>query len=637
MNIHGGLFQCRGSDLPRLALAAALGLAGSLAQAQYSNVYFFGDSLTDSGAFTNLVTASGAPTANKFTTNPGNVWSQNLAARYGLTATPGFALDLATAQFSATGGNNYAIGGARVTQQPGVFAIPAFAANIVPLSAQITTNLGQTGGRANPGALYAYWGGANDVFFQLGAVGQGLPLANASANVVTAAGQAVAQIGQLRAAGASNLVVIPLPNMGVNPFAASDPTGATGQLLTALSGAYNDALQQGLVAAGVNGIAYLDPRPLLADIFARPAAYGITNTTIPACGAISSLGCGPAQQIPGSSTFLFADGVHPSALVHGIVSDWVYGVLVAPAQLAALSAIPVGRLGAQWRAVDNRVRDFATSAGARGLYLTGDYAPTRIDSTAVSPSLKGDGKTIGLGYDRAFGNSMLGVSIGLADHGYDLGGAGGNIDYEELIVSGYGAIRLGAAYLDATLSYASLDYDIRRNVALGPLVTTNSGATSGRQTGLKLGAGYNFTSGSLIHGPVAALSWERVRVDGYTETASPTALTFGGQESKSLRHRLGWQVIGDVPSGWGKLRPYARITHEKEYEDNQGAFSIGVAGSPFTFSTPTRGTKDSWGLLAAGVSIDRKDVNVHIGFTSTFSKSGTREQALMFTVGAPLN
>lgn len=425
--------------------------------------------------------------------------------------------------------------------------------------------------------------------------------------------------------------------MGVNPYAASDPTGATGQLLTGLSGAYNDALRQGLVAAGASGIAYLDPRPLLADVYARPAAYGITNTTVPACGAISSLGCGPAQQLPGSSSFLFADGVHPTAAAHAIVSDWVYSVLAAPAQLAALARIPVGRLGAQWRAVDNRVRDFTTQTGGRGFYLSGDYAPARLDANAASPSLDGDGKTLGVGYDRAFGTAMLGVSIGIADHGYDLGGAGGRIDYDELIVSGYAALRHGAAYFDATLSHSTIDYEVRRNVALGGLTATNTGSTSGRQTGVKLGAGYHFSTGGILHGPVAAISWERVRVDGYTEAASPTALAFGGQESKSLRHRLGWQFVGDSPSGFGRLRPYARLTHEKEYEDNQRAFSVGVAGSPFTFSTPTRGTRESWGLLAAGLSIERRDVTLHFGLTSSFSRSGAREHSLMFMVGAPLN
>jgi outer membrane lipase/esterase len=626
----------------RFALAGALALLGNAAHAQYTNLYVFGDSLSDSGAFTSLVTALGAPTANKFTNNPGTIWSENLGARYGIAVTPGFSLDLATTLFTATGGNNYAIGGARITQVPGVFSLPpnpplgdAIAANILPIATQVTTNLAQTGGTASPGALYAFWGGANDVFFQAGAVGLGLPVATASANVVSAATDAVTQINRLRAAGAGTLVVIAVPDIGVTPFAAASPPG-TAQLLTGLSGAYNTALQEGLVASGATNLVYLDPRPLIADAIARPAAYGITNTTVPACGAASSLGCGPAQQIPGSSTFLFADGVHPTTLVHQILSDWTASTLSAPSQLSALARIPLGRLGAQWRAVDNRVRDFTTSSGTRGFFVTGDYAPTRIEATGTSSALKGDGKMVNLGIDAAFGQGLLGVSAGFSEHSYDLGGAGGQIDYSEVAVSGYGAWRFGDAYLDATLSYSAMDYDVRRNVALGPLTATNSGTTSGHQTGARIGGGYNFTAGSLVHGPLAAISWERVSVDGFSEAASPTAMTFGDQKAKSLRHRIGWQLVGDWPTDWARLRPYARLTHEKEYEDNAGTVTAGFVGSPFTFSTATPSGKDTWGLLAAGVNFERKDFNIHAGFSSTFGRNGVRDDAVFLGVSIPL-
>jgi len=628
--------------MKRFALAGALALLGSAAHAQYTNLYVFGDSLSDSGAFTSLVTAFGAPTANKFTNNPGTVWAENLGARYGLTVTPGFALNLGTTQFAATGGNNYAIGGARITQVPGVFSLAAnpplgdaIAANILPIASQITTNLAQTGGAASPGALYAFWGGANDVFFQAGAVGLGLPVAAASANVVTAATDAVVQINRLRAAGAGNLVVIGVPDIGVTPFAAASPAG-TAQLLTGLSDGYNTALQQGLVASGANNLVFVDPRPLIADIIARPAAYGVTNTTIPACGAAASLGCGPAQQIPGSSTFLFADGVHPTVLVHQMLSDLAYSTLSAPTQLAALSRIPLGRLGAQWRAVDNRIRDFSTASGTRGFFVTGDYAQARVDATSSSPSLKGDGGMVNVGVDGAFGQGLLGASVGFGERSYDLGGAGGNIDYSEVAASGYGAWRLGDAYLDATLSYASLDYDVRRNVALGLLTATNSGTTSGNQTGAKIGGGYNFNWGSLVHGPLVALSWERVKVDGYSEAASPTAMTFSNQTAKSMRHRIGWQLVGDWPTDWARLRPYARLTHEKEYEDNTGTVTAGFLGSPFTFSTSSPSGKDTWGLLAAGVNIERKDFNVHAGFTTTFGKNGARDDAFFVGFSVPL-
>ena len=104
MRSRGGGVQER-TTLRQIAIAMALAGVVEAAQAQYSNIYLFGDSLTDSGTFTSLVTAFGAPTANKFTNNPGNVWAENLGARYGVTVIPGFSLDLLSTQFAATGGN----------------------------------------------------------------------------------------------------------------------------------------------------------------------------------------------------------------------------------------------------------------------------------------------------------------------------------------------------------------------------------------------------------------------------------------------------------------------------------------------------------------------------------------------------
>ena len=61
-----------------LALACTLAFALPAGHAaEYDGTVFFGDSLTDSGTF-------GA----KFTTNPGAVWSELLAARLGSQALP---------------------------------------------------------------------------------------------------------------------------------------------------------------------------------------------------------------------------------------------------------------------------------------------------------------------------------------------------------------------------------------------------------------------------------------------------------------------------------------------------------------------------------------------------------------------
>lgn len=621
----------------KTAAALALACSASAWANSYGNLYFFGDSLTDAGAFANLIVASGGSAADaRFTTNPGNVWAQNLGYLYGINVTTGYSLNPATALFTPSGGNDYAIGGARVTQTPGVFpASAAISANIVPLSGQVGAHLGQTGGAAAGNALYAVWIGANDVFTQAGAVGAGaLSPTAAGLNMVTAAADAVAQIGRLRAAGAHNLVVLALPDMGINPYAASSPAG-TSQLLTGLSGTYNDALRQGLVGAGLTNLAYLDPRPLFADILARPAAYGITNTTIPACGAASSLGCGPAQQLPGSTSFLFADGVHPSAATHRIISDWVYGTLEAPTRAAALAALPIGRSGAQWRAIDNRLRNFETASGAQGVFVGGDHAPTRLDATATAPGASGRGNSFTLGYDRAFGNLAAGLAFGISDSEFDYANSGGTVGFSEAALSGFVAARFGQAYVDALLTYARLDFDTTRNVALGPTAMSNTATTQGRQKGAKLGGGYNFTSGNLVHGPLAALAWEQVDVDAYAETGSVTAMSFGSQRRDSLRSRLGWQVVGDVATGWARLRPYARLTHEREHKDNARTMTAGFIGSPFSFSVPTNGTKDSYGLIAIGTTLQYKTLSADIGYTSTFSQSGARNQSLSVGISIP--
>jgi len=143
-------------NLPRirtLSIAVMLACANSASANSYDGFYTFGDSLSDSGAYTNLV----GPAANKFTSNPGTVWTESLGGRYGLAVAPGYALNPMTAQFTATGGNNYAVGGARNVGTPGIFSLPspnealgaAIAGNIPPVSSQVTAYLSQSGGTAD--------------------------------------------------------------------------------------------------------------------------------------------------------------------------------------------------------------------------------------------------------------------------------------------------------------------------------------------------------------------------------------------------------------------------------------------------------------------------------------------------------
>ena len=91
------------------ACAIGLCLSSGPAAAQFNQFYFFGDSLSDAGSFKPVL----PPGTGKFTTNPGPIWAEVFAQRYGSSATP-----------ANQGGNDFAEGGARVTQLPGVPASP---------------------------------------------------------------------------------------------------------------------------------------------------------------------------------------------------------------------------------------------------------------------------------------------------------------------------------------------------------------------------------------------------------------------------------------------------------------------------------------------------------------------------------
>ena len=73
----------------------------------YSNFYFFGDSLTDTGAFGGL---GGLPANARWTLAYGTGWAEALGQRYGLSVTPNNALNNHIAN---TSGNNFAQGDAR--------------------------------------------------------------------------------------------------------------------------------------------------------------------------------------------------------------------------------------------------------------------------------------------------------------------------------------------------------------------------------------------------------------------------------------------------------------------------------------------------------------------------------------------
>jgi outer membrane lipase/esterase len=286
-------------------VAVALLTPLSAAFAGYSDLFVFGDSLSDSGnnaAVLQQVTPVPIP-GNSFIpifpyasghyTND-QVWAQILASSLGLSATA-----------SLLGGTDYAFGGA-----------PIGPLNTVPPSveAQTALFLSQHGPMIPRTALYVVEGGGQNARDALGAIGStcGVNPVCIGAIIQSTVAGFVADIQtidtELEVAGAKNIVVWNVPNIGDAPAVlAAGPLAS--MLGTTIASDMNQAL---LGAIGSDpDIKLFDDFGLLNDVIADPGAFGLSNVT-DACAQFVT--CDPSK-------FLFWDGIHPTSATEAIISN----------------------------------------------------------------------------------------------------------------------------------------------------------------------------------------------------------------------------------------------------------------------------------------------------------------------------
>jgi outer membrane lipase/esterase len=289
-----------------VALASLTGLASA---ASYTGLYVFGDSLSDTG---NIAAAIGSnagqvianngyipsqPYASGQFTN-GDVWVKSFAEMIGLAP-------YATATLN--GGANFAFGGAR-TSTDGTGLPPS-----------LTTQTGQfltaTHGYAPGGALYVVAGGGNDARDALQAAATAATDAGRAAAITAAATAYAVNTGaivdRLQAAGARNIIVWDVPNLALAPAVQIQGAGAT-FLGGAVSAAMNGALAARL--NGEAGVTLFDLYGIQGQIYANPSAYGLSNVS-DACGAVANCN---------ASTYLYWDGIHPTAAGHALLARQMF-------------------------------------------------------------------------------------------------------------------------------------------------------------------------------------------------------------------------------------------------------------------------------------------------------------------------
>jgi outer membrane lipase/esterase len=605
-----------------LASALFIGLASSHgeAAAQFSGFYFFGDSLTDAGSFKPVL----PPGTGKFTTNPGPVWAEVFAQRYGFTATP-----------ANQGGNDYAEGGARVSQLPGVPPFPP-TGTANPVTVQVQNFLQK--GAVNSNALYSVWAGSNDVSFQLGlaAVGAITP-AQIPANLATAATQLVQQVAFLNAAGARYIIVFNLPDLGKTPDGIASGQGAA---ITALSSFFNSTLSAGLDSLHIDVIR-LNVFTLLNEVIANPAAFGFTNVTARACTTPRALFCTPATLVApnAAQTYLFADGSHPTTAGHQVIADYAASVVEAPQKIGLLAEAPLQVEQATFRAIDARMMSGVGTPRAQNkfdAYAIYDYG--NYDRSSDFGGGDSQANSIVVGGDMKLSDRLLaGIAFGYTEDKSSLDNSGGGFKLNEATLTAYVGYGDGPWYVGGSVGGGDLDYrDIRRTITLGGGSRTESGSTRGTHLMGSVLGGYWFNYGNWIHGPFARLTYQQARVYAWSESGtSSTAMSFGYQKRKSLVSSLGWQANGNL--GW--LRPYARVTWEKDYENDDRIVRAGlVSTGGVGFGLPALRPDEDYVLFDIGASgeLGNSKVTGFISVNATASKNDGNYQAITVGIRAPL-
>ncbi|MDF0506765.1 SGNH/GDSL hydrolase family protein [Burkholderia cenocepacia] len=346
--------------------AALTGSSSENSQASTTlQVVAFGDDLSDVGTYSpNILLGFGG---GKYTTNPGDVWAQKLAAAYGGTLTPAYQGGFG-APLSAANGLGYAQGGARVQESIGIGHAASGTPNAdysqattTPVTQQVQNYLAAHHG-FNSGQLVLVNGGMNDILALAPSLQSAIEADIAAGTDLTTAvrkegGTAFAPIAQALAgtvqqivsAGATRVVLVNVQDLGQTPYAVRSGTAAQ-QLLSGLSAVYNSIVAQSIQSLGIpaNKLAVVDlagwQDSVLGNYQSNGFAVGNSGTacnidTMIANAAKagvanpqafgSALFCSPQTYIAAGAdqSYMYADLFNPSTRLHALFASQVQQLL----------------------------------------------------------------------------------------------------------------------------------------------------------------------------------------------------------------------------------------------------------------------------------------------------------------------
>ena len=594
----------RSAALAALTVAVAGTMASAASAQSYSRLVVFGDSLSDNG---NLYAATGntQPTSppyfqGRFSNGP--VFTELLGFNAGRSALGA----------PVTGSINYAYGGSRTDSS----AFPPGMRN------QLLAYTGG-GGTFRSTDLVSILGGANNIF-------QGLPAAGASSNptgtitpvVLAAAADINFIVNSVAGAGAGTILVGNLPSLGNAP---QFRTTTAAPLAEFAGTSFNSALLAGLMTTAATrpgtNIILFDIYKIGTTLSANPGAFGLTNATDSCFNGVT------ACATPG--TYLFWDGVHPTAAGHQLIArlanDYLYyGDIGAQSTVQAETAFRQREdlLDLSGEALSGR------AVWEPGTHLTFGAIADSVETDARGSVAASDSTGWGIrgGLDHVMSDSMrFGLTATLRNADVNAGAM--KFDVRSYAMDVHAGWRSGPTFVNASAG-ASIDQynDITRVTSLAPIVHT--GETDGSSVGARIQGGLWFDMGGIGLSPRAAVSFVSTDVNGYTEQGVAAQYEYQDRNVQAASGEVSLRAEG----GDEGFSFYVEGGYRDSFADNSDAVRTRISANPAQILS--REIEDPFGgslIASAGVDAGFGPVKMNLGYRGRFGdKADSHVGAITF-------